>query len=84
MIKARLFKEERGLGNPFSPAERVKNFINNTSVDVVNVVITSTKTLKPTSRDEGSWADEILLIYRQEEEDGLKERVLPGRGQSDS
>ena len=84
MIKARLFKEERGLGNPFSPAERVKNFINNTSVDVVNVVITSTKTLKPTSRDEGSWADEILLIYRQEEEDGLKEIVLPGSGQSDS
>lgn len=84
MIRARLFKDERGLGNPLTPAERVRNFINNTSVDVINVVITSTKTLKPTSRDEGSWADEILLIYRQEEEDGLEERVLPGSGQGDS
>lgn len=84
MIRARLFKDEKGLGNPLTPAERVRNFINNTSFDVVNVVITSTKTLKPTSRDEGSWADEILLIYRQEEEDGLKERVLPGSRQGDS
>lgn len=84
MNRARLFKDERGLGNPLTPAERVRNFINNTSVDVVNVVITSTKTLKPTSHDEGSWADEILLIYRQEEEDGIKERVLPGSRQGDS
>lgn len=73
MIRAKLFKEERGLGNPFTPAERVLNFINNTSVDVINVVITSTKTLKPTSSDEGSWADEILLIYRQEGEDGRED-----------
>lgn len=84
MIRARLFKDEKGLGNPLTPAERVRNFINNTSADVINVVITSTKTLKPTSYDEGSWADEILLIYRQEKEDGLEERVLPGSGQGDS
>lgn len=84
MIKARLFKDERGLGNPFTPAERVRNFINDTSVDVINVVITSTKTLKPTSRDEGSWADEILLIYQQEEEDGLKKRILPRSRRGDS
>lgn len=80
MIRARLFKDEKGLGNPLTPAERVRNFINNTSVDVVNVVISSTKTLKPTSRDEVNWANEILLIYRQEEKDGLEERILPGSG----
>ncbi|MEZ7575390.1 hypothetical protein O3686_10070 [Streptococcus parasanguinis] len=68
MIRARLFKDEKGLGNPVPPAERVRNFINNTSVDVINVVITSTKTYKPTSHEEGSWADEILLIYQQEED----------------
>ena len=83
MIRARLFKDERGLGNPLTPAERVRNFINNTSVNVINVVITSTKTLKPTSRDEGNWADEILLIYRQEEEDGIEKNFFPGSGQGD-
>ena len=84
MIRARLFKDEKGLGNPLTPAERVRNFINNTSADVINVVITSTKTLKPASYDEGSWADEILLIYRREEKYGLKKRVFPGSGQGDS
>ena len=83
MIRARLFKNEKGLGNPLTPAERVRNFINNTSFDVVNVVITSTKTLKPSSRAEWALADDILLIYR-EEEDGLEKGVLPGSGQSDS
>lgn len=84
MIRAKLFKDERGLGNPLTPSERLKNFINNTSYETLDIVVTSTKTLKPTSRDEGTWADEILLIYRQEEEDELKERVLPGSGQGDS
>ena len=84
MIRAKLFKDERGLGNPLTPSERLKNFINNTSYETLDIVVTSTKTLKPTSTQEGTWADEILLIYRQEEEDGLKERVLPGSGQSDS
>jgi len=83
MNRARLFKDERGLGNPLTPAERVRNFINNTSVDVINVVITSTKTLKPSSREEWALADEILLIYR-EEEDELEKGVLPGSRQSDS
>lgn len=67
MVKAKLFKDERGLGNPLTPAERLRNFINNTSYEVLNVVVTSTKTLKPNSREEGTWADEILLIYRREE-----------------
>lgn len=67
MVEAKLFKDERGLGNPLTPAERLRNFINNTSYEVLNVVVTSTKTLKPNSREEGSWADEILLIYRREE-----------------
>lgn len=84
MIRAKLFKDERGLGNPLTPAERLQNFINNTSYEVLNVAITSTRTLKPTHNTEGTWADEILLIYRREEEDGLKERVLPGSGQGDS
>ncbi len=83
MIRAKLFKDEKGLGNPLTPAERVRNFINNTSFDVVNVVITSTKTLKPSSREEWALADEILLIYR-EEEDELEKGVLPGSRQSDS
>lgn len=84
MIRSELFKNERGLGNPLTPAERLKKFINRTSVDVINVVVTSTKILKPSSREEWVLADEILLIYRQEEEDGLEERVLPGSGQGDS
>ena len=67
MVEAKLFKDERGLGNPLTPAERLRNFINNTSYEVLNVVVTSTKTLKPNSREEGTWADEILLIYRREE-----------------
>lgn len=83
MIKAELFKDERGLGNPLTPADRLKKFINRTSVDVINIVVTSTKTLKPSSREEWALADEILLIYR-EEEDGLEKRVLPGSGQGDS
>lgn len=83
MIRAELFKDEKGLGNPLTPAERLKKFINRTSVDVINIVVTSTKTLKPSSREEWALADEILLIY-QEGEDGLKERVLPGSGQGDS
>lgn len=84
MIRAKLFKDERGLGVTLTPSERLQNFINNTSYEVLNVVVTSTITLKPTSNKEGTWADEILLIYRQEEEDGLKERVLSGSGQGDS
>lgn len=67
MVEAKLFKDERGLGNPLTPAERLRNFINNTSYEVLNVVVTSTKTLKPNSREEGTWANEILLIYRREE-----------------
>lgn len=67
MVEAKLFKDERGLGNPLTPAERLRNFINNTSYEALNVVVTSTKTLKPNSREEGTWADEILLIYRREE-----------------
>lgn len=66
-IRAKLFKDERGLGNLLTPAERLRNFINNTSYEVLNVVVTSTKTLKPNSREKRNWADEILLIYRREE-----------------
>ena len=80
MIRAKRFKNESGIGDFRSPAEKLEIFINNTSVEVINVVVTSTKTLKPNSHEEGSWADEILLIYRREEEDGFKERVLPGSG----
>lgn len=78
MIRAKRFKNESGIGDFRSPAEKLEIFINNTSVEVVNVVVTSTKTFKPNSHEEGNWADEILLIYRQEKEDGLEERVLPG------
>ena len=67
MVRAKLFKCEKGLGNPLTPAERVKNFINNTSVEVLDVIVTSTRTYKPTSHEEGSWAQEILLVYREEE-----------------
>lgn len=84
MIRAKLFKDKRGLGNHLTPAERLKNFINNTSYETLDIVVTSTKTFKPTSNQEGTWADEILLIYRKEKEDGLEERVLPGSGQGDS
>lgn len=84
MIRAKLFKDERGLGNPLTPAERLKNFIKNTSYETLDIVITSTKTLKPTSNQEGTWADEILLIYRQEKEDGIEKRIFPGSRQSDS
>lgn len=83
MIRAKLFKDERGLGNPLSPAERLQNFINNTSYEALNVVVTSTTILEDSSYKKTSWADEILLIYRREEEDGLKERVLPGSRQGD-
>lgn len=67
MVEAKLFKDERGLGNPLTPAERLRSFINNTSYEVLNVVVTSTKTLKPNSHEERNWADEILLVYRREE-----------------
>ena len=84
MIKAIRFKNESRLGDPRSPAEKLEIFINKTSCEVLNVVVTSTTIFENSSYEKRSWADEILLIYRREEEDGLKERVLPGSGQSDS
>ena len=83
MIRAKRFKNESGLGDFRTPSEKLEIFINNTSVEVIDVVVTSTKTLKPTHIEEGTWAEEILLIYR-EEEDGLEKGVLPGSGQGDS
>lgn len=83
MIRARLFKDEKGLGNHLTPAERLKNFINKTSCEVLDVVVTSTAIFENSSYEKRSWADEILLIYRRREKDGLEERVLPGSGQGD-
>lgn len=63
MIRAKLFKDERGLGNPLTPAERLKNFINNTSYETLDIVVTSTKTLKPTSKR--SSEDVVERFYQE-------------------
>ena len=84
MIRAIRFKNESRLGDPRSPAEKLEIFINKTSWEVLNVVVTSTAIFENSSYEKRSWADEILLIYRRREKDGLEERVLPGSGQGDS
>lgn len=84
MIRAIRFENESRLGDPRSPAEKLEIFINKTSCEVLNVVVTSTTTFENSSYEKRSWADEILLIYRREEKYGLKKGVLPGSGQGDS
>lgn len=42
MIRAIRFKNESRLGDPRSPAEKLEIFINKTSCEVLNVVVTST------------------------------------------
>lgn len=84
MIRAIRFENESRLGDPISPAEKLEIFINKTSCEVLNVVVTSTTIFENSSYEKRSWADEILLIYRRREKDGLEERVLPGSRQGDS
>lgn len=84
MIRAIRFENESRLGDPRSPAEKLEIFINKTSCEVLNVVVTSTTIFENSSYEKRSWADEILLIYRRREKDGLEERIFPGSGQSDS
>lgn len=84
MIRAIRFENESRLGDPRSPAEKLEIFINKTSCEVLNVVVTSTTKFENSSYEKRSWADEILLIYRWREKDGLEERVLPGSRQGDS
>ena len=84
MIRAIRFKNESRLGDPRSPAEKLEIFINKTSCEVLNVVVTSTVIFENSSYEKRSWADEILLIYRRREKDGLKKGILPGSGRSDS
>ena len=84
MIRAIRFKNESRLGDHRSPAEKLEIFINKTSCEVLNVVVTSTTIFENSSYEKRSWADEILLIYRRREKYGLEERVLSGSGQSDS
>ena len=84
MTRAIRFKNESRLGDPRSPAEKLEIFINKTSCEVLNVVVTSTTIFENSSYEKRSWADEILLIYRRREKDGLEKRVLPGSRQSDS
>lgn len=78
MIRAIRFENESRLGDPRSPAEKLEIFINKTSCEVLNVVVTSTTIFENSSYEKRSWADEILLIYRLREKDGLEERVIPG------
>jgi hypothetical protein len=84
MIRAIRFKNESRLGDPRSPAEKLAIFINKTSCEVLNVVVTSTVIFENSSYEKRSWADEILLIYRRRGKDGLKKRIFPGSGRSDS
>ena len=83
MIRAIRFKNESRLGDPRSPAEKLAIFINKTSCEVLNVVVTSTAIFENSSYEKRSRADEILLIYRRRGKDGLEERVLPGSRQDD-
>lgn len=80
MIRAIRFKNESRLGDPRSPAEKLEIFINKTSCEVLNVVVTSTTIFENSSYEKRSWADEILLIYRREEKDEIERGILPRSG----
>lgn len=80
MIRAIRFENESRLGDPRSPAEKLEIFINKTSCEVLNVVVTSTTIFENSSYEKRSWADEILLIYRRREKDGIEKRIFPRSG----
>lgn len=86
MIRSILFKNEDNVGEKYyDVAERVEDFINNNSIDdVISIVRIADAERVLLDGAKLTFATDILLIYRREEEDGLKERVFPGSGQGDS
>lgn len=86
MIRSILFKNEDNVSEKYYDiAERVEDFINNNSIDdVISIVRIADAERVLLGGAKLTFATDILLIYRQEGEDGLKERVLSGSGQSDS
>lgn len=86
MIRSILFKNEDNVGEKYyDVAERVEDFINNNSIDdVISIVRIADAERELLDGAKLTFATDILLIYRREEENGLKERILPGSRQSDS
>lgn len=86
MIRSILFKNEDNIGEKYyDVAERIEDFINNNSIDdVISVVRIADAERVLLDGAKLTFATDILLIYRREEEDGLKERIFPGSGQGDS
>lgn len=86
MIRSILFKNEDNIGEKYyDVAERVEDFINNNSIDdVISIVRIADAERVLLDGAKLTFATDILLIYRREEEDGLKERIFPGSGQGDS